>query len=822
MRARDEMPGSAGRDAAAASEASRRFFLWLTGRPRTVWILATILALGCSAFLPRLRLDTTIDAFISARHPAVVRRDAVKSIFGFSEPIVLAIVNEGPAGIFTPHSLGLVQWFTDALRHLRGIRLERVISLATEKNIAASGDGMDVTPFLETVPKTQEEAEAVRRAVHGFPFYRGTLVSDDDTATLVVAEIGGDLNNSRAYQEILALARRAPLTGGEKVYVAGDAAVSEYFGKYVFLDSMRLTPAAFFIVSLILFVAYRSLRGVLLPNLVVLSAVGTTLGVMAALDIPYYGITNALPVLLVAIGVADGIHILGEYYEQEASDPGLDRRERVVRTMTRMWWPVTVTSLTDIGGFMALGLSSYMPPMHAFGLFASLGVAVAWLFSLLVIPSVLMLLPRKASPAFRPRRTGGPSGAPDGFGRLMAGVGMRVTRRPTAVLALSLLVLAAGVFGAARLRIDENRIENFQKKEPIYRADRIISRKFNGTMFLDVVVETPDPDGLDRPENLRRIEDFERFARDLPHVRGTTSFLGLLRQMHRAMNGGGREAAGLPESEDLVAQYFLLYAAGGAEEDLERFIDFEHRRALVRLSLDTGWISDFDAVMQQVQTYLDEVFRAPGLTARTTGRVDVDYHWMQGLVRSHFRGVALALVAVWLMVSLFLRSPAAGGVALIPVTFAVLLIYGFMGISGIALDVSTSMFAAILLGCGVDFAVHTLDSLIARIRGEGQGLEEALGGLFPSTGRALLFNFAAIFSGFLVLTASQVPAIVRFGLLTCVAVTVSFAATILVLPALLRIFRPRFLFGGGTEEEPALRGLRTQDGGSGPGSRIAS
>ena len=771
---------------------SGRFFWKVTAFPKAILAFTLLAIVVTAAFLPRLTKDTRSDAFMPPDHPALVYRDKVKEIFGLQDPMVVAVMNEGATGIFNPHSLKLVSWLTERISEIPGVDPDRVTSLATEKDIIGTEDGMLVEPFFEEPPETQEEAEKVREAVMDFPLYVGSLVARDGRATLIVAELLDQKKAEEVYDQLLALAEEAP-SDGEEIHVAGEGAVSGYLGSYIDTDARRLTPVAFLVITAILLLAYRTLRGVVLPNLVVLGAVAVTLGSMAAAGVPFYVITNSLPVILIAIGVADGIHILGQYYEEMTLRPHASQRELVVRSMIEMWRPVTFTTLTDMAGFMGLSLASFMPPMKMFGLFAAVGVLVALLISLFVLPAVLVLFQAKPSNAFRKKAASDTQAGVDRFGRAMGTLGQWVMRQPGWILAGAAAVVVAGLAGAFQLEVNEERIRNFRSSEPIYLADRAINRNLDGTHYLDVVVETPEPEDLFRPEHLRRIEAMQEFFETLPHVKGTTSIVDYLKQMNRALNEDRREEYRLPNDADLVAQYFLLYSASGDPTDFEEVVDYDYQLANVRVTLDSGLYTDEKPVVEAAERYIREKFNAPGITAHLAGRVNVSYHWIKGLASSHFRGVALALVAVFLMATLSFRSGVAGVLAVVPVSMAVLLIYAVMGFTGVWLGIATSMFAAIAIGTAVDFAVHTLDRLIELVRHQGRTLEEAFSVLFPSTGRALLFNFSAVLLGFGVLTISQVPPLFKFGGFIALGVLVSFLASLTVLPALVKVLRPAFL-----------------------------
>ncbi len=312
--------------------------------------------------------------------------------------------------------------------------------------------------------------------------------------------------------------------------------------------------------------------------------------------------------------------------------------------------------------------------------------------------------------------------------------------------------------------------------------------------YLDVVIETPQQEDLFKPKNLKRIAALQKYAESLPHVKGSTSIVDNLKQMNRALNEDNREAYKIPENSNLVAQYFLLYSASGDPTDFEEQVDYDYQLANVRVRMDTGIFTHEKVVVEAMQSYITQHFNSKDISANLSGRVNVDYHWISRLGESHFTSVAVALFLVWLMASISLRSMVAGVITVIPVIVSVLLIYAVMGISGIWLAIGTSMFAAIAIGLGVDFAVHTIERLQVLIRDQQYSFEQAMEVLYPSTGRALFFNFAALVLGFGVLVTSEVVPLIRFGSLVAVGVSVSFIASMTLLPALIKVIRPAFLF----------------------------
>lgn len=784
-----------------SKEWSARFFMTVLAYPKTILTIGILIVIATAIFIPSLEKDTRSDAFMPADHPALVYREKVKDIFGLKDPMVIAVVNDGNTGVFNPETLELVDWLTQRIGKIDNIDPERITSLATENDIIGTHDGMVVEEFFSSPPETQQQADQIREAIMDFPLYLGSLVSREGNATLIVAELIDQNQAQKVYAELLSLAKQAPTKQGESIHIAGEGAVSGYMGAYIDADAQRLNPIAALIITLVLFIAFRTMRGTLLPNFIVLATVGSALGIMALSGVSFFVITNALPVVLIGIAVADSIHILSQYYEEIAQSPQDSPQEIVLRTMVHMWRPITVTTLTTMAGFLGLSLASIMPPMKFFGLFAMLGVGVAWLYSITVLPAALSLLKLSPSPAYSIINVSLNQIDPathqarlDRFSRFMIIFGRWVNTHHIMILIIGASVTVMGILGAYKIELNEARITTFQKDEAIVKADTVINKSFDGVHYLDVVIETPQVEDLFKPDNLKRIEALQNYAETLPHVKGSTSIVDYLKQMNRALNEDHPDAYQLPDNSDLVAQYFLLYSASGDPTDFEEQVDYDYRLANVRIRMDTGIYSDEKVVVEAMQNYISAHFNLPEISANLSGRVNVDYHWINRLGENHFSSVAIALLLVWLMASLSLRSMVAGVITVIPVAISILLIYAVMGVTGIWLAIGTSMFAAIAIGLGVDFAVHTIERLQVLIRKQQYSFDEAMAMLYPSTGRALLFNFVALVLGFGVLVTSEVVPLIRFGSLVAVGVSASFLASMTILPAIIKAVRPAFLF----------------------------
>ncbi|MDJ0653559.1 MAG: outer membrane lipoprotein-sorting protein [Xanthomonadales bacterium] len=763
-------------------ETSERFFMRITARPLLALIITLIIIVCSAAGLSRLVKDTSVKAFIPAGHASLVADERATEVFGLSDSIAVAVLTEEYDGVFSPAVLELIGELTRSIEALSNVRADRVASLATESSIAGRDGELLVDPYLEQDRPDNAQADGARVRWQGMSPHRGTLVSEDGRGAVIMAELIDTDLADETYQQVRGLAANVDLAAVE-IHVAGPGAVSGYLSRYIDQDARKLQPLVFALVLGFIFLAFRRLAALPGPLVVVLGAAGGALGVMAWAGVPYFAITNALPVILVAISVADAIHVLSTYYQYREQDPDADERSLVVRAMIAMVRPITLTTLTTVAGFLGIAAASIMPPITWFAWFAALGVALAWVFSILALPNVLLLLKPGHSPAFRSWRRNRPSH----LGLALAHIGSFSIRNHRRVLVAFGLVALVALAGALQLRVDRSQVDNFAEGEPIRVADQLLNERFAGTAFLDVIVETDEVEGLLDARRMQKIADLQGYFERLPHVQKTVSIVDYLGLMHAALNeqpaapGAGRA---LPESDAGIAQYLLVYEVSGDPADLEEEIDAGYQAALVRGILNSNYFSQSREVVEALQDYLDSSFNEPGMTATLAGDVNVSYHWMNSLQQSHFKGVALSLVLVLATSIIVFGSAWAGVVSVVPVAFTVLTLYAVMGYLGIYLEPATSMFAAIALGVGVDFAIHLVDRLRVAYQEFHGDLDRAVEEALPPVARACFYNSSALGLGFAVLMVSDLPTLQRFGGLVTVAAFSSYLVALVIVPAM--------------------------------------
>ena len=483
--------------------------------------------------------------------------------------------------------------------------------------------------------------------------------------------------------------------------------------------------------------------------------------------------------------------------------------EVTVDACMALWYPVLITSLTDVAGFFSLYVVGIMPPIRYFGLFTCAGVIGALVYSYVVIPAGLAILPLKTSPAFSKRPTAGGSDAGVNFiGATVGRIGCFAFSHWRIILLLGAVLTCVAVWGASKLIVNDSRILAFKDHHSIVQATKVLNNRFDGTSHLNILVTASKKGELIQPELLRRIEQLEAYTESLPQVGGTHSLAGWVKRAHQKMHDEDPSYYRIPE--DPAETKYYLDVLGGQTSPMARLlreiVDPTYTEANLILRMKSSEYVHQRPVILALETFLEEQFQDGPLSAEVAGRVNLDYHWVRMVRTSHIRSVVFASLCVLVLTAVMFRSLFAGLLCTLTVGMAVLVNYALMGLLNIPLGVGTSMFASIAIGGGVDFPIHILHRLRTNFRDRSASPAENFRDAFTFTGRALFFTAMVVTIGFMLLCVSEFTTLVRFGLLIGTGMMVSFLTSITLLPAVLGALKPRFLWAATLskcEDDPA-------------------
>jgi predicted RND superfamily exporter protein len=756
-----------------------RYFYLVTQNPSWMLIGPLLLIIIMGLGLKNVKKDPSVDAFVPSDHPAAVARNRAGELFGLEDPIVLGIVADDGRSAFTPEVIGALKSIQNEIRGLDNVKKNALISILTESAIRGDQGDLIVEPIVAKGKLSQKIATQALTRVRSMPMMDGLLASKSgDTLTLIIPV--NDANHAiQTYSDVLAIAE-AHRPDNSQVHVTGVAAMNGRLGQMIDEDSRIFIPLALITVLLVMYIALRDWRGLPGPLLVIAGSVVITVGLMGWLDARYYLVTSALPVIILAIAVADSLHISAIFLDKCASAPHKSTNENIRETLSETYLPITLTTVTTVAGFSGLAIGSSMQPIVEFGWFAAGGVIAAWILSLTALPAVILLTKLGARPQTRLVKD-----------HLVDSIVNRLTQsafnRPWITSTGLVLMLIIFAYFATLASFDYERQRYFQPDEKVRIADVTLNERLQGLNFLDVMVSGKAPGDLMKPAAMRAIADLEMTLNSQPLVVKSTSITDYMSLMHRVLTNAPEGQ--LPSAKNAPAQYMFLYESAGDPGDFNEEIDFSYQHILIRSQLSTGRFVDVTPTVTQFEKIANHWSQESGLTASVSGRVAVNSGWMALLEVSHFTGLGLAVLFVFFASVLAFRSFWSALLALVPILTGVLFTYAVMGLMKIDIAPATSMIAAISTGLGVDFAIHLISGIRQGLH-KGLSPRAALSGHYVLVARACVFSGLAFAVGLAVLFFSSTPPLQWFGLLVTSATVGSLVGAIVIIPACYALFAP--------------------------------
>jgi uncharacterized protein len=490
--------------------------------PKRTLLLALLLILAVAPGVTRLRLRTDGNALIAPAAPEVVFDRAVRGRFGIEDQLVVMIRSGHQDGIFNPATVNLVRELTAEFKKLPGLDPFSVTSLATEPTFHMRPGTLVNQRVLEPPLSTKAALDQLREDLRRIELYTGTLVSADGRATAILLGVPATADRPELYQRVMdVIAAHGP--GADEIAVTGAPVAESLLGIHILEDlgvpkallgvstrasaaadgwklpaslyearrfiaqKVGLVPVAALVMMLVLWVTFRNVPAALVPLPGVAATLLFVFGLMGWSGVPIYLTIAVMPVLLTAIGVTNDIYLFNRYFTLLRERPGAQPPELVRETFERLVGPVAITSLTSAIGFLSFGFSPLVP-VRAFGVVTGIGVLFGLVYSLTVVPAMLVLL----NPAwFLSRRVSGRGGEASTLARLFAGLVEYVVRWRWGVAALVLLIAALTPLGLRRLTVQDSWTDAFDPSSEFHRATRLVNQEFNGMHLLQVVLEAP-------------------------------------------------------------------------------------------------------------------------------------------------------------------------------------------------------------------------------------------------------------------------------------------------------------------------------------------
>ena len=741
------------------------------------WIIAfaiPLMVVLLAVNLKHLEIDGSYRIWFEKDSKSLTDYDAFRS--EFSNDDVLTIIIKDEEGIFHQKALGTIHRITEALWEMNHI--ERVDSITNYQYIYTKPEHPDdilVDDFIEDLETLSPEFLAKRAeiAVNDTSVVNA-FISKDAKTTMIVARLDADVNEdalliAEVMKDLRAIIEKEEKITGYKYWLNGGPPMTETFIQIAGNDAMTFTPLVLLVAMVLLYLLFRRVSGSLIPILVVLFTFLTVLAVQVILGYKLNNFTANIPVFIVAIGVADAVHIYSIWLMKRRE--GAETQEAVEHSLNKNFLPILLTSLTTMVGFSTLILSKVVP-IATLGIATASGAMVAFILSIVWMPSVLLLLKKEIKKGESKEELDIKS---FGYGDFI----VRNDKKIILISAVIMLIIGAGLFNT---KVDSNTIRYFDKDVEIRKATEFNMDNLTGPLSYIFIIDSGKTDGIKEPEFLRTIERFyvEYQAKFPIDVRHMASVLETIKRYNKILNHQDT----IPESRELVAQYLLLYTSS-LDQGLEITdkIDFDQRK--MRISVSTN-VVDTSVDLMMIH-WAQEWWSKTPYVMTSTGQT-VMYTFMQkDVTDTLIYSLTLTLIIVSLMMLFIFKRVKILWILLLPNILPVVLVLGVIGWLGLTIDLGVAISGAIIIGVAVDDTIHFLTKYF-EARKRGLSMSDTLDEVLHYAGKAIFFTTVVLSLAFSVFAFSTFAPNQNFGIVTATALVIALVTDLFLLPALLSVF----------------------------------
>ena len=685
--------------------------------------------------------DTDPENMLRSDHEVRVRNAEMRETFGAHEMVVVGIVDDD--GATTPEMLTAVDDLRIEVEGFDGVISDEVVSFAS------AGAPADLTSL--------RGVDSVVAAVAGNPLLAGNVISDDGSTVALFVPLKDKSDANPVSAEIKEAVQESAVLAGTESYVAGLPLAEEAFGEQMFVQMAIFAPLAGLLIFVLMLWFFRKVSLVLAAMAVALLSVIWTMGLLIGTGNSLHIMSSMIPIFLMPIAILDSVHVLSEFFDRYPHH--LDRRETLRVVYAELYRPLTYTSITTGVAFASLAIAP-IPPIRAFGLFVAFGVFAAWLLTVAFIPAYVMTMSET-------RLARSAEGRPESQGRLLNGtvrsIGRVATTRRVLVGAAFVVLALAAVPGIAAIEVNDNPVNWFKSGSEVRVATEELNERLPGTFNANLLLEAETPELLTQPETVAALAGLSEEWVSVGVVGASASYGDLIEpDAATAVDTQLTEAAASPLAATLITA--------------------DRTEANVRLQLNDGDNQAMRAVVNATEDHLQANPLPDGVTIEWAGETYLNLVWQDEMVSGMFSAFVSTLVVVAvLMVALF-RSVKWAVLSMLPVLWTVLVVYGALGLVGKDYDMPIAVLSTLVLGIGVDFAIH----FVQRFREYDEQFGDrtaTLRAFFEEPARALTRNALVIAIGFTPLFFSSLVPYLVVGAFLSLIIVLSWLTTLLMLPA---------------------------------------
>ena len=703
--------------------------------------------------------------------------NTIKDEFGSTEMMFIAF-GKPRESVYNPDVFSTLWDVSKEIETLPNVY--EVLSISTTNRMDGDEGFLEVSDLQPQRDLTDTEISSIREYLEDNSDLASRFVGKNgDFLNVVVKPVPNSKTNIFS-EDVIEIAEKHlkdyTIHYGGQIYLMGTMPT------FIMDDVSMLMRAGVIIMAIILLLSLRSLPAVLMNFAVILMSLVAMAGSMGW----FYKLTGSdkflfsmlntsMPMVLLTIANSDGVHVITKFFKKMRITKNV--RESVNITMDSLLLPIFLTSITTIAAFMAM-IFAPMQQLVGYGISISVGIAWAWILSSLLLPAMLSLKKWKTDSKAIKR-----AGIIE---RFIDTVGQRVMRYPKIILASALLVIGIVAFGINQLNIEVNLMTFFKKGTEIRNSLEFLDDEMSGTMDMEFRIEGDIKD----PETLKDMEIIQEFLETHADVATSISIADVIKMMHKAVENNDPDYEVIPDTRGKVNNLFTLYSMSGDPEDFESLVDYDYETGLITTLMRTVSTTEIARFVDEAEAFIDDEIDSD-LNISITGILVVFRDLVDKIVESSFISIFASIILICLIASIFFKRLIWGLIAVTPLISSVLLTFGLMGWVGIDFSHITAILSSVIIGVGVDFAIHYI-SQFKRITGRSKDYSKITNEVIDDVGYPIILDSASNMA-FGALIASTFIPIQQIGGLMVLAMVATSVGTLTLMASIIELLKNKLI-----------------------------
>lgn len=719
----------------------------------------------CAFQVKNLRFDYDFEAFFPNEDRELELYNTYRKTFGYDNEFVL-IALENNKGIFQNDYLSKIDQLTHDLAELND-----VVKVTSPTNIKSLNLG-GLMPVQKRVlhfedPELYKEDSI---EIYNTPHLVGSFFPPDARSLSIFIKTKDVLTKKQSDSLAKAIEQTIYKYKFDEVHYVG-----RIFAQKVYLENLQsefvvFLSLSFAVIIIFLWFSFRSLYGVIVPVVIVLVSILWTMGIMQLMNKPIDIMSVMLPTMMFVAGMSDVVHFFSKYFEELAK--GTEREKIYPLILKEVGFPTFLTLITTIVGFLSLLFSS-IKPVRDFGIYTSIGVAIAFILSYTFLPALLYF--------FTPKKLITVHGTNNRTTNAMRSGLFWIFRNQKLILVITAVLLVLSVIGMYKVKVNNILLEDLTDKVKIKQDFNFFDKHYSGVRPLEIQITLKNKNKLiwdyDVITEINKVEEFIKKEYGAGFVLSAPQ---LIKSLNKS---SGADDYVLPNEQDYEALKQAL-VDNRKNKEIKQVITSDGMQTKISAKIqDVGSLA-IGEHNKKLKAFIDAHVNKDLLQFDITGAAHLVDRNNEYMVDNMTQGFAFSVIVIAILTFFLHRSWRMVLVFVLPNLIPLVIIAGLMGYMGIELKAATSLVFSIAFGIATDDTIHFISRLKIELA-YGKSLIYAFKRTYFETGKPIILTTFILLGGFISLMTSNFQSTYYFGFLICITVLVAVLADIFLLPVLL-------------------------------------